>query len=273
MMLTLDSLKIDSKKVTESICEFTKEFIRKAGAKGVVIGISGGVDSSTTAALMVRALGRNNVLGLLLPEEGVTPKEDLDDARELVNLLGIRWEEIEISTIVKRYLDLLPKAKDVLAEGNLKPRIRMTILYYYANSLNYLVAGSGDRSELLIGYFTKYGDGGVDFLPIGRLFKTQVRQLGLYLGIPEKIAHKPSSPRLWKGHLAERELGISYEEIDLILHALFDLNLSAMEASKQTGLSKDKVLMVLRMYERSQHKREMPPLAPISLEPGRRETR
>ncbi len=267
MMLTLESLEINSKRVVASICDYTKEFIRKAGAKGVVIGISGGVDSSTTAALMVRALGKNRVLGLLLPEEGVTPKEDIDDARELVNLLGIRWEEVEISTIVKRYLHILPKSNDVLAEGNLKPRIRMTILYYYANSLNYLVAGSGDRSELLIGYFTKYGDGGVDFLPIGRLFKTQVRQLALYLGIPERIAQKPSSPRLWKGHLAEKELGISYEEIDLILHALFDLKLSIKEASEETGLNESKVLTVLSMYEKSKHKREAPPVAPIGLEP------
>ena len=264
MMLTLDSLKIDFEKVTRSICGFTKDFVKKAGAKGVVIGISGGVDSSTTAALMVRALGKNRVLGLLLPEEGVTPKEDLYDARELVDLLGIKWEEVEISTIVKRYLEVLPKVGDVLAEGNLKPRIRMTILYYYANTLNYLVAGSGDRSELLIGYFTKYGDGGIDFLPIGGLFKTQVRELGLYLGIPEKITRKPSSPRLWKGHLAEKELGISYKEIDLILHALFDLNLSPKEASKETGISENKVFMVLRMHERSKHKRQMPPIAPIS---------
>ena len=268
MMLTLDSLRIDSKKVSTSICDFTKEFVRKAGAKGVVLGISGGVDSSTTAALMVRALGKDRVLGLLLPEEGVTPKEDLDDAIDLVNQLGIRWEEVEISTIVRRYLEVLPKTRDMLAEGNLKPRIRMTILYYYANSLNYLVAGSGDRSELLIGYFTKYGDGGVDFLPIGGLFKTQVRQLGLYLGIPERIARKPSSPRLWKGHLAESELGIPYEEIDLILHALFDLNLSIKETSRETGLSESKILKVLDMYERSQHKREMPPIAPINLELG-----
>jgi NAD+ synthase len=266
MMLTLDSLKIDSEKISAAICDFTKEFVRKARAEGVVLGISGGVDSSTTAALMVRALGEDRVIGLLLPEEGVTPKEDLDDARALADQLGIRWEEVEISTIVKEYLRVLPRTGDLLAQGNLKPRIRMTILYYYANSLNYLVAGSGDRSEILIGYFTKYGDGGVDFLPIGGLFKTQVRQLGLYLGIPERIALKPSSPRLWKGHLAERELGISYEEIDLILHAIFDLNLSAKEASRETGLSENKVLKVLEMYERSRHKREMPPIAPINLE-------
>ncbi len=262
-MLTLNSLKINPERVSSSICNFTKRFVERAGAKGVVLGISGGVDSSTLAALMVRALGRERVLGLLLPEKGITPERDLRDARELAKKLGIRWEEIEISKIVSCYLDILPKIDNKLVIGNLKPRIRMTILYYYANSLGYLVAGSGDRSELLIGYFTKYGDGGVDFLPIGGLFKTQVRQLALYLGLPESIALKPSSPMLWKGHLAEKELGMSYEEIDLILHALFDLKMTVKEASKQTGIDESKVLKVLRMHEESSHKREFPPIAPV----------
>ncbi|RLG41944.1 MAG: NAD(+) synthetase [Thermoproteota archaeon] len=262
-MLTLESLKLDPEKVCSLICEFTRDLVRRAGAKGVVLGISGGVDSCTTAALMVKALGRERVLGLLLPEEGVTPREDLEDATNLAKRLRIRYETLEISGIVREYLRLLPRS-DLIAEGNLKPRIRMTILYYYANSLNYLVAGSGDRSEILIGYFTKYGDGGVDFLPIGGLFKTQVRQLGAYLGVPDRITAKPSSPRLWKGHLAEKELGMTYEEIDLILHALFDLKLSVEEASRETGLERDKVLKVLKMHEESKHKREMPPIAPIN---------
>lgn len=262
-MLTLESLKLDHEKVLSSICEFTRDLVRRAGADGVVLGISGGVDSGTTAALMVRALGEEKVLGLLMPEEGVTPREDLEDAMDLAKMLGIRYETLNISNIVREYLEFLPRT-DLIAEGNLKPRIRMTILYYYANSLNYLVAGSGDRSEILIGYFTKYGDGGVDFLPIGGLFKTQVRQLGAYLGVPDRITKKPSSPRLWKGHLAEKELGIPYEEIDLILHALFDLKLSVEETSRETGLERSKVLKVLKMYEESKHKREMPPIAPIN---------
>ena len=136
----------------------------------------------------------------------------------------------------------------------------MSLLYYVANSKNLLVVGTGDRSEILIGYFTKYGDGGVDFLPIGDLYKTQVRWLGKHLGVPENILTKPSSPQLWPGHKAEEELGVTYDRIDLILHAIFDLRMEAEEVRKQFGEDVDRVL---ELHAKSSHKRAMPPIARV----------
>ena len=154
---------------------------------------------------------------------------------------------------------------DRLPLGNLRARIRMCLLYYYANKKNLLVLGSGDRSEILIGYFTKYGDGAVDLLPIGILYKSQVRRLAAHLGVPEKVAFKPSSPRLWPGQTAEGELGIPYEEIDLVLHAVFDRGISWEEAAEATGVDEWKVRRIRELHEKSKHKREMPPTPPIEV--------
>ncbi|NPA70914.1 MAG: NAD+ synthase [Crenarchaeota archaeon] len=269
MKITLEKLlNIDYDYVTSEICAFIKKHVEDAGLRGAVIGLSGGIDSSTTAFLTVRALGAENVLGLIMPYR-TTPKEDVEDAKKVAEKLGIRYVMIDISEIRDAYARSIPDfdESDRVAAGNLLPRIRMMLLYYYANKYKYIVVGTGDRSELLIGYFTKYGDGGVDILPIGSLYKTQVRMLGRYLGVPENIVNKPSSPRLWPGHLAEEELGLKYEEIDLILHALFDLGLDIDETVRATGLPREKVLKVLEMYERSKHKRKMPP-TPL-LEPSR----
>jgi NAD+ synthase len=117
----------------------------------------------------------------------------------------------------------MPIAGSKIAEANVKARARMMICYFFANSFNMPVAGTGDRSEDLIGYFTKHGDGGVNFLPIAHLYNTQVRALGAHLGLPERIVTKPSSPQLWPGHLATDEIPLGYEKLDLVLHLLFDL--------------------------------------------------
>ncbi|NPA99917.1 MAG: NAD+ synthase [Crenarchaeota archaeon] len=269
MRITLEKLlNIDYEYVTSEICAFIKKQVQDGGLRGAVIGLSGGIDSSTTAFLTARALGAENVLGLIMPYR-TTPKEDVEDAKKIAEILGIRYVMIDISEIRDSYARSIPDfdENDRIAAGNLLPRIRMMLLYYYANKYRYIVVGTGDRSELLIGYFTKYGDGGVDILPIGSLYKTQVRMLGKYLGVPDNIVNKPSSPRLWPGHLAEEELGLKYEEIDLILHALFDLGLDIDETVRATGLSREKVVKVLEMYERSKHKRRTPP-APV-LDPSR----
>ncbi len=269
MKISLEKLlNIDYEYVVSEICAFIKKQVVEAGLKGAVIGLSGGIDSSTTAFLTVRALGAENVLGLIMPYR-TTPKEDVDDARKVAEILGIKYVMIDISEIRDTYARVIPDfdESDKVSAGNLLPRIRMMLLYYYANKYRRIVVGTGDRSEILIGYFTKYGDGGVDILPIGSLYKTQVRKLGQYLGVPESIVKKPSSPRLWPGHLAEEELGLRYEEIDLILHALFDLGLDIDETVRATGLSRDKVVKVVEMYERSRHKRKMPP-TPL-LDPSR----
>ena len=140
----------------------------------------------------------------------------------------------------------------------------MCTLYYYANHYNLIVCGTSDKSELLIGYFTKYGDGGVDILPLGDVYKTQVRKLAKALGIPEKIIRKPSSPRLWPGQLAEEELGLRYEEIDAILYHYVDLKYSIDDIIKKLPISRDKILRVLNMMKSTEHKRKLPPYPKIS---------
>jgi NAD+ synthase len=206
------------------------------------------------------------VLGLIMPYK-TTPPEDIRDAERIAEALGIRYYYIDIGEVRNAFTRSIPifDEGDRVSAGNLLPRIRMIILYYFANRLNRVVAGTGDKSEILIGYFTKYGDGGVDILPIGDLYKTQVRYLGKHLGVPEDVAFKPSSPRLWEGQTAESELGIKYEDIDVILHALVDLRMKPEEASEATGKSLDLVITVWRRVLGTEHKRRMPTIPRVSM--------
>ena len=271
--VTLDRVvSLDYDGIERLIIGFIRGLVEGAGVGGVVVGVSGGVDSATTLALSVRALGAERVYALIMPDSTVTPEEDLRDARSLVKSLGVRWSQIDIAPIVDVFKSSIPvydgEEEDRIPLGNLRARIRMNLLYYYANKLGYLVMGTGDRSEILIGYFTKYGDGAADAFPIGVLYKSQVRRLALHLGVPERIALKPSSPRLWPGHEAEKELGLSYNEIDVVLHAVFDLGVPWEEASRVTGVAREKVEAIRERYEKSRHKREPPPMP--SLEEVRR---
>ena len=247
------------------ITDFIQEYVEESGVKGVVIGVSGGIDSSVALALAVDALGKEHVTALILPDRRTTPKQDVDDALTLAKLFGVKHYLINIDEIVDTY-SVLPffDLEDNIATGNLRARIRMNILYYYANRFSYLVLGTGDRSEILIGYFTKYGDGAVDLLPLACLYKTQVRHIAHWLGIPERIIKKPSSPRLWPGHLAEKELGMKYEDIDLILYGLFDLGLTKEELSEVTGISAELIERVITLHRRSRHKRGFPPYPRLS---------
>lgn len=255
--------KLDFKKLTYEVTQFIREVVEDADAQGVVIGLSGGVDSSLVATLCVQSIGKTRVLGILLPTN-FTPQQDVEDAIELAKWLGIRTNTVNVQPLYDAFAQTLvcdlKESTERTLFANVLARIRMTLLYYYANRNHYLVAGTGDRSEDLIGYFTKYGDGGVDFLPISHLYKTQVRAFATYLGVPERIAYKPSSPQLYPGHQATDEIPIDYEKLDLVLVGLYVENLSPNEVSRYTRVPIDIVKDTLRCFTASKHKRVYPPM-------------
>jgi len=255
--------KLDFDEAVKEITGFIKETTEAAKAEGVVIGLSGGVDSSLTATLCVHALGREKVLGILMPT-AFTPHQDVEDALKLADWLRIRKELVDIQGLSEAFFKALHCSQDDpkqrIPTANIRARTRMVILYYYANLNKYLVAGTGNRSERLIGYFTKHGDGGVDFAPIAHLYKTQVRELAKHLGLPKGIVSKPSSPQLYPGHRATDELPLSYEKLDPILIGLFDKKLPTMEVSRLTEVPVRIVEEVLHRFNVSQHKRIYPPM-------------
>lgn len=198
----------------KKIVSWIKKQVKNAKAKGIVMGISGGIDSSVVALLSKKAVGKNNLLCLLMPCH--SHKQDLEDARLLARKFKLKTKFIDLCKIYDNFLQLLPQA-DSKTKGNLKARLRMVTLYYFANKLNCLVAGTGNKSEFYAGYFTKYGDAGVDILPIGDLYKNQVRDLARSLGVPARIIDKPPSAGLWLGQTDEQELGITYDDLDATL--------------------------------------------------------
>jgi NAD+ synthase len=236
----------------KKIILWIKKQLKDSRTKGIVLGLSGGIDSAVVSALAKEAAGKKRVLALILPCQ--SQKEDLKDARLVAKTLGIKTEQIELSKIYNDLIKLLPKANN-LAVANLKPRLRMTALYYFANKLNYLVCGTGNKSEIMVGYFTKHGDGATDILPIGDLTKTQVRALAKELGIPKKVINKPPTAGLWPGQTDEGELGITYSELDDILGRL--------ENKKRQITSMAKVNKVKGMIKRSRHKRQGPKICYI----------
>jgi len=226
------------------ISAWIKRQVKKSGAKGIVLGLSGGIDSAVVAALCKQAVGVRNVLALFMPCNS-NPR-DLQDARLVAKRLGLRSKLISLSSVYDNFLKALPPG-DALAKNNLKPRLRMATLYYFANKLNYLVCGTGNKSELMVGYFTKYGDGGVDILPIADLLKRQVRELAGELKIPEAVMIKPPTAGLWRGQTDEGEMGITYDELDDIL--------DKMCKQKKPAASYAKILKIKRMHLKSEHKR------------------
>ncbi|MCE4623247.1 MAG: NAD+ synthase [Caldisphaeraceae archaeon] len=260
-----DMVNIDYDYAKNAIKRFLREELGNTGLSGYVIGLSGGVDSALSYFLATEAVGSDKVLALIMPDSSVTPKEDIEDAKDLVRIKGGQVQIINIDPIVEVYKSSIPiyEKSDLVPIGNIRARIRMSLLYFYANKLKRLVLGTGDRSEITIGYFTKYGDGGADLLPISNLLKTQVRRLASMLGIPERVAYKPSSPRLWEDQLAEKELGVSYETIDLIIYGLFDKGLDIEEFTKITGIDKSVVERVLELNRKTQHKRLQPASIPF----------
>lgn len=227
------------------IVSWIKDQVKNSGSRGIVMGLSGGIDSAVVAALCKQAVGRKNLFVLFLPCN--SNAQDLKDAKLVSDKLKLKAKLVDLSGVYNNFLKILPPAGS-LARGNLKPRLRMCALYYFANKLNYLVCGTGNKSELMVGYFTKFGDGGVDILPIADLFKRQVRKLAQELKIPQGIIDKPPTAGLWPGQTDEGEMGITYNELDDILDKFCH--------NKKQVAGSSKVNKVKRMHKSSAHKRE-----------------
>ena len=244
----------DYTKIQQGIETFLKNSVSQNKADGVVFGLSGGIDSVTVAYLSAKLFGKK-ALALVMPDSTISPSSETGDALKVVGELGLDYKLIDIDVIHKVYSNHLEP--DERALGNLRARIRSDIIYYYANLKNFLVLGTSDKSEYSIGYFTKFGDGSADLLPISKLYKTQLREFAKILGVPNNIITKKSSPNLWKEHIAEEELGITYEEIDSILYCL-EKKLSVDEIIKKTEIKRESVEKIYQMHEKSWHKR-LPP--------------
>jgi len=242
----------DYASITDKIEKFIENELKKNQAKGIILGLSGGIDSAVLAYICKRKL-KEKTLALIMPDTTITPSIETEDAMRMIGLTGIEHKLIDIKPIVNEYsMYLEPNEK---AKGNLRARVRTNILYYYANIKNYLVLGSSDKSEYLIGYFTKFGDGASDLTPISSLYKLQVREIAKHLEIPENIISKKSSPHLWKDHEAEEELGIQYEEIDSILYCLFEKKLSIEKTVEITKIEREIVEKIYELNINSEHKR------------------
>ncbi|MBN1330222.1 MAG: NAD+ synthase [Candidatus Heimdallarchaeota archaeon] len=263
LKLDKSAFEINCEEVTIKIEKFIQETVKNSHTKGVIIGLSGGIDSSVVAALAVRAIGKDKVIGLILPNAKLAQSFE-DDARILAEQLGIDVKKIPLADFVTAFTKNVDEsiAENQLVIGNAMARFRMILLYGYSNHLNYLVIGTSNKTELMIGYFTKYGDGGVDFEPCGDLYKTHIRLLAKYLNIPKAIIEKQPTAGLWEGQTDEGEIGITYDLLDLIL------------IGREKGLIKDQICSELKiephlfdkvenMIKKTEHKRKMPPTLKI----------
>ncbi len=245
--------------VSNEIERFISNYVSRSAAEGIIVGLSGGLDSSVVLKLAVNAIGSSRVHGLIMPSSA-TPEADTTDASDLAKTLRIKYEIIDIQPIIESYAKVLPDNER--ARGNLTARIRMNILYYHASLGSCIVAGTSDKSERLLGYFTKFGDGAADILPIADLYKTEVRRLASFLKIPAAIVEKKSSPRLWKDHLAEDEIGYSYDQLDPILQ-LIEKKKMPKAVARKLDVSLDDVRRIKEMVDKSAHKRKPAPFAKL----------
>jgi NAD+ synthase len=258
LRLRPEVLDLDWSEVEKRITRFIEDYVGDSGLKGIVLGLSGGIDSSTVAALSALAISGNRVLGLMLPEKETRNIQDIKHAELVAETFKIKTETIDITGTLETFYKLTPvfSPTDKLSKGNIKARTRMIYTYYYANRLNMLVVGSSDKSETMMGYFTKWGDVAADISPIMDLYKTQVRKLAEYLGVPKAIVARPASPTLWPGQLAEDELGMKYELLDLILYGLEHF-MKPEEIAAELHLKQQAVDRIKRRWLSAEHKRRV----------------
>ena len=247
----------------EAIHRFLRAHADEAGRAGYVLGLSGGIDSALAARLAVDSVGPDHVTGVLLPDAQFSSAL-ANETREYAESLGVEALSLSIDESEEALRRVLPDVSDRVAWGNVKARLRMIILYAVAAQRQRLVLGTGNKSELLLGYFTKYGDGGADVLPLGDLYKTQVRELARHLGLPQAVLERAPTAGLWEGQTDEAELGLPYEQLDRVLVGLERLYTEA-EIMEKTGFSESVVREVVERVNRNRHKRRLPPIPKLSL--------
>ncbi len=252
----------DWKEIETILERFISDKLEETGAEGIVLGLSGGLDSALTMKLCVNSIGKEKVYALLMPEAADDNDKDFRDATDYAEELDVNYEVFEISEIVGSFSSILSMSKGAVA--NTKARVRMTILYAYSYDKNLIVMGTSNKSELLTGYFTKFGDGGVDFMPLGDLYKTEIREFAKYLGVPERFIEKTPSARLYPNQTDENELGISYEKLDCVLMGI-EKDADDKSISEKCSTSIDEVKRIREMVRRNAHKRRTPIIPKIAL--------
>jgi NAD+ synthase len=264
-MVSVKDLTINCGKIESKIIEFIDENIQKAGVKGAVVAVSGGLDSAVTLSLTVKALGREKVTAITLPDRDATPECDIMDVMQHCRGLGVTCSTVDITPILHVMRDTLPlyDASDRVSSGNVKSRVRMAVAYHYANRLGRMVMGTSNKTELMTGFFTKYGDGGVDLMPLADLYKTQIRQLAAHLNVPESIIKKLPSPGFFPGQTDEGELGIDYTTLDLILYSL-ERGAEANMIAEDLKITLEQVEAVQMRIKTNEHKRRLPLILRLS---------
>ncbi|MCL2032890.1 MAG: NAD+ synthase [Methanomassiliicoccaceae archaeon] len=238
----------------DSIVRFINDVVKKAGCKGLIVGTSGGLDSAVTTKLCIKAIGAENVLSIFMPSV-ITPPADYIQTRELSRAWGVDYKVIDVQPAINTFTGMLfSNVEAPLEKGNISARCRMIILYNRAKKLDYLVAGTSNRSEYMMGYFTKFGDGASDIMPIIDLYKTQVRQIAELVGVPKDIIEKVPTAGLWEGQTDEEEMGITYRDLDLVLNGI-TFGLSDEQISEDVGINISKVSEVRERVGNMEHKR------------------
>jgi NAD+ synthase len=264
MLKTVGSLSTsDATALADNITEWLKEALAQSGADRFVLGLSGGIDSALVCGLCARAAGADRVLGVIMPS--ASNPDDAESARKVAKAFGIKTITVDLTSLADSFYGSVPTAATMfgemlnepvaggadtlqqLATANVRPRLRMITLYYIANLSRGIVVGTGNKTESMIGYFTKYGDGGVDLLPIADLFKHEVRAVAAAIGVPQSVIDRPPSAGLWQGQTDEGEIGLTYDQLDEAL--------TAIERGDTSTIDPDVLAKVQRMHDTTKHKR------------------
>nr|WP_314386291.1 NAD+ synthase [uncultured Fusobacterium sp.] len=256
----MNKLDLNLKEVHSELVEFLRESFKKAGFSKAVLGLSGGIDSALVAYLLRDALGKENVLAIMMPYKSSNP-DSLNHAKLVVEDLGINSKTIEITDMIDAYFKNEKEATS-LRMGNKMARERMSILFDYSSKENALVVGTSNKTEIYLGYSTQFGDAACALNPVGDLYKTNIWDLSRYLKIPNELIEKKPSADLWEGQTDEQEMGLTYKEADQVMYRLLEENKTAAEVLAE-GFDKGLVDNIIRRMNRSEYKRRMPLIAKI----------